>query len=96
VGGLSGATVEIDRLNIALHGVSADIAEAAVAGLGPALRRRLGSLRTGRSFAVPALRIDAIDLPPGIDAAALRELIADRLVEAIDNRTAPQQVEEDA
>lgn len=93
---MSGALIEIGRLEIAIHGVSAEIAEEAVAGLDSALRRRLGSSRAGRSFAVPALRLDAIDLPPATDAAALRELMADRLVEAIGDEPAPQQVEEDA
>jgi hypothetical protein len=91
---MSGAMIEIGRLSIALHGVSAEIAEAAVAGLESALRRRLGSLRAGRSFAVPTLRVDAVDLPSDVDAAALRDLIADRLVETLGDGAAPQQQEE--
>jgi hypothetical protein len=91
---MSGATVEIGRLSIALHGVAAEIAEAAVAGLDSALRRRLGSLRARRSFTVPELRVDAADLPSEADAAALRDLIVDRLVEVLGDRAAPQQQEE--
>ena len=92
---MRGVMVEIGRLNIALFGVSADTAEAAVAGLDAALRRRVGSLPAGQTFVVPELRIGSVDLPPDADAAALRELIADRLVDAIGD-AAPQQVEEDA
>jgi len=91
---MSGTMVDIGRLNIALHGVSAEIAEAAVAGLEAALRRRLGSLRPSQSFAVPSLRVDAGDLPPEADAAALRDLIATRLVAALGDRAAPVQDEE--
>lgn len=91
---MSSAMIDIGRLTIALHGVSAEIAEAAVAGLEAALRRRLGSLRLGQSFAVPALRIDAGDLPPEADAVALRDLIANRLVTELGDRAAATQDEE--
>lgn len=92
---MSGSMVEIGRLDITLHGVSADIAEAAVSGLESALRRRLGALRGGRLLDVPTLRIDALDLPPEADAAALRDLLAERLVQALgDTRT--ERPEEDA
>jgi hypothetical protein len=92
---MSSAMVDIGRLNVALHGVSAEIAEAAVAGLESALRRRLGSLHVNRALDVPALRVDALDLPPEADAAALRELLAERLVQAIGD-TRPPMREEDA
>ena len=82
---MSGGAVDIGRLNITLHGVSADIAEAAVAGLEAALTRRLVALRLNRTLDVPALRIDPLDFPPQADAAVLRELIAERLVEAIND-----------
>ena len=80
---MNGAMVEIGRLNIALHGVSTDLAAAAVNGLESALRRRLDALRLYRTRDVPALHIDALDLPPHTDAAALRELLADRLIHAL-------------
>jgi hypothetical protein len=93
---MSSVMVEIGRLNIALHGVSAEIAEAAVGGLEAALRRRVDALRIARSHAVPAMRVDALDLPPGTDAAALRDLLAERLVQAIgDTRRPAQEQEED-
>jgi hypothetical protein len=86
---MSGAMVEIGCLNIALHGVSAAIAEAAVGGLEAALRRRLDVLRIAGSRDVPALQVDAFDLPPDADATALRELLAERLVQAIGDADAP-------
>lgn len=93
---MSGAIVDIERLNIALHGVSAEIAEAAVAGLETALRRRLGATHMTRALDVPALRVDALDLPPGTDSAALRDLLADRLVQALGDSRMASQIEEDA
>lgn len=86
---MSAATVEIGRLSIVLHGVSAAIAEAAVGGLEAALRRRLDAMRIAGSRDVPALQIDALDLPPDADATALRELLAERLVQALGGADAP-------
>lgn len=75
--------IDIGRLSIALHGVSAEVAEAAVAGLDVELRRRLGAL-TGRALVTGDLGI--IDIGPLAgtpDPAALRALIAERLVFAL-------------
>jgi len=80
--------LDIDRLDITLHGVSADLADAAVSGLEDTLRRRLGGLRLDRAGSVPELRIDPLDLPSDADAAALRELIAEHLIAAIDRMPA--------
>ena len=81
---MSGMTIEIDRLEIVLHGVSAVVAEEAVAGLEGALRRRLGSVRGAvTAHAVPQLRIGPLDLPQATGAAALRELVAERLLETL-------------
>jgi len=76
--------IEIDRLEIALDGVSAQVAEHAVAGLEGELRRRLASLPLGAAAtAVPQLAVGPLDLPPNADAAALRALIAERLLGAL-------------
>ena len=81
---MSGMTIEIDRLEIVLHGVSTLVAEEALADLEGALRRRLGWLRGSVTAAsVPQLRIGPLDLPRAADAAALRELVAERLLEAL-------------
>ena len=76
--------IEIDRIEIALAGVSALVAEQAAAGLDAELRRRLGSLRGGvTTAAVPELSVGPIELPPSADASALRTLIAEQLLEAL-------------
>lgn len=87
--------LDIERLSITLHGVSADLADAAASGLEDALQRRLGGLRLDRAASLPDLRIGPLDLPHRADAAALRELIAERLVEAIDRMPADEQGEDD-
>lgn len=82
------ASIDIDRLSLALHGVSAEIAEAAIAGLAPELRRRLGNL-TERSLVTGDLgvvHVGPILDQATLDVAALRALIAERLVLAL---TAP-------
>jgi hypothetical protein len=79
--------IEIDRLEIALDGVSAQVAEHAVAGLEGELRRRLAGLPLGTAAtAVPQLSVGPLDLPPYADAAALRALIAERLLGALVRR----------
>jgi len=86
--------IAIERLNIAVHGVSSLVVEQALAGLEGELRRRLGSLRGGwAAVAVPALRVGPLELPPGADAAALRELIAERLLEVLLEPSSPGSAE---
>lgn len=82
--------LDIGRLSITLHGISADLAEAAVYGLEDAVQRRLGGLRLDRAGSVPELRIDPLDLPRGADAEVLRQLIARHLVEAFDRLPADE------
>jgi hypothetical protein len=87
---MSALAVEIGRLSIAIDGVSALVAEAAVAGLEGELRRRLAGLRGSLgAAAVPELRIGPLDLPPRVEAEALRELIARRLIEEVLRPQAP-------
>ena len=83
--------VDIDRLSIGLHGVSAQIAEAAVVGLDAELGRRLGDL-VGRALATGDLGVVHIGPITGaavLDAGALRGLIAERLVWAITTDAPP-------
>lgn len=78
-------SVDIDRLSLALHGVSAQLAEAAIAGLAPELRRRLGNL-TERALVTGDLGVVHVGPILGeatLDAATLRGLIAERLVMAL-------------
>lgn len=81
--------VEIDRLEITVHGVAAGVVEEAVSGLEAALNRRLGGLRGGFALAaVPTLQLAPLELAGRTDPAALRELLAGRLLEALQARPA--------
>jgi len=90
--------IDIERLSIALHGVSAQVAEAALTGLDAELRRRLGNI-TPRALITGDLgvvRIGAISGPATLDPAMLRSLIADRLVFALSAREPERQPEAEA
>ncbi|HKQ31537.1 MAG TPA: hypothetical protein VJS66_09645 [Burkholderiales bacterium] len=87
------SSIDIERLSIALHGVSRGVAEAAIEGLDQELKRRLGNL-VGRSFVsgdLGVLRIGPVAGPASLDPAALRALIAERLVFALSQPQAPAQ-----
>ncbi len=87
---MNGRRVHLERLRLSLHGVSADIARAAVDGLADELRRRLAGISEfgpSRSGFVSPGRI-VIEAPRTCDAAALRALIANRLADAITARPA--------
>lgn len=86
--------VDIERLSITLHGVSADLAQGAVHGLEAAVQRRIGGLRIDRAGNVSEIHVGPFDLPRGADATALRSLIAERLVEAINRSPTSDTVEE--
>lgn len=75
----------IDRITIAAHGVSALIAESAVNGLAEELRRRLGAFPASAMAALDLaeLRLDPFVSGARLDAEALREMIAERLVAAM-------------
>ncbi len=86
---MSMQNLEIDRLEITVHGVAAGVVEEAVAGLEAALNRRLGGLRGGFSLAaVPTLQLAPVEVTGQADPAALRELLAGRLLEALQARPA--------
>jgi hypothetical protein len=91
-------TLDIDRVAIALHGVSAQVAEAALAGLEVELRRRLGSLtaRTLVSGDLGFVQIGPITSRNVLDAAALRGLIAERLVWALTEAVPTGAVQEES
>jgi len=83
--------IAIDRLHISLHGVSAQMIEAAAEGLEEELARRLGARKTGLGSSAAASAVDIAELSlsaarasAGLDAAGLRGLIADRLLDAIE------------
>lgn len=77
--------IDIERLSISLHGVSAQAAAAAAAGLDGELRRRLGAL-AGRGLTsgdLGAVRLGAIAVGGTLDVAQLRGLIVERLLFAL-------------
>lgn len=75
--------IDIDRLQIAVYGVSSDIVEEAVGGLEAEFQRRLGVRRGMPPTAAAELRLGRLDLPARADAAAVRALLAERLLEAL-------------
>lgn len=78
-------SIDLARLELALHGVSAATAEAAVAGLEEALRRRLAARPAGEIATSDAAELALGPVGGGatLDAAALRGVIADRLADAL-------------
>ncbi len=84
--------IDVSRIRIALHGISAQVVEAAAWGLEAEIKRRLGSLPRGRvaSVDIGELSIGPVHGEGVLDAAALRNVIAQRLVAAIESkRTEP-------
>lgn len=82
--------IQIDRLQLTLHGISASLAEAVVDGLQLELQRRLGVMKIGKGLTVGAppvnigkLSIAAIHEQTTLDVGTLRGMIADRLLDAI-------------
>lgn len=75
--------IDINRLSINLHGVSPMLAEQAVEGLEQELRRRLGFLADGdlANFDIAELSLGPVHSTTHLDAAGLRSLLVERLVE---------------
>ena len=82
--------IEIDRIQIALYGVCSQLAEAAAADLDAELKRRLGVFPRGdmAAFDTGEVAIGSVDGQAVLDAAALRGIIADRIVQVIRHRMA--------
>jgi hypothetical protein len=82
---MSTLRLQLDRLDIRLHGVSAAVAERAVAGLAEALQSRLQGVTPG---AAPMIDLGGLELAPlqldaGVDADGLRALLAERIGSAL-------------
>jgi hypothetical protein len=82
---MSATQIHIERLAISLHGVSKLVAEAALEGLDAELARRLGRfhLRQLGVDAIGQLSLGPVTQLHRLDAAGLRGLIAERLVQAL-------------
>ncbi len=81
---------QIGRIDIALHGVSADLARAAADGLEEELRRRLAALRPGpgpfarrAGLGLAELSLSPLILRSTLDAGALRALLAEHIALAL-------------
>ena len=89
---MSATTVDIDRIELAMFGVSAAEAEAAAGAIDTALRHRLAGWRPDIIGAAPVslgdLDLGRIDIAR-LDAPALATLIADRLIAQLDGAMAP-------
>jgi hypothetical protein len=94
---MSIVNLDIDRLSLSLHGVSASIAQEAVADLAQELRRRLSRLppQSLPSLDMGGLAIGPLQASSTLDATSLRDLIADRLVQALFDRQATQTVDQE-
>ena len=81
--------IAIDRVSLTLDGVSVDLAQQALDGLEAEVRRRL------RAWPQTGLPVPQPDdpVPVVLDVAALRGLIAERMVQALHDRLAPGRVE---
>lgn len=82
---MNGERIVIDNLRISLVGVSLTVAEQAADGLELELHRRLAKLPGGYSFVSPgaSMAVNPIRHSGTLDAASLRGLIIDRLIDSI-------------
>jgi hypothetical protein len=78
---MSALQIRLNRLDINLHGVSAQLVEQAVADLETVLRRRLQGLKLDGpgSLDVGELSLGPVHAEPGIDAAGLRALLVEQI-----------------
>lgn len=82
---MSTVNIEIGRINVALHGVSTLIVEEALSGLEQELSRRVGVCRLGdlKQLDLAELSLPTLNSEMVLDPAALRGIIAERLVQAL-------------
>ncbi len=90
--------INIERIKIAMHGVSAQVVEEAVNNLEIELKRRLGVLSVGNGLTTPYSSVDIGELSLGpvrseavLNAGSLRGIIADRLVQSIQHQLSNQE-----
>lgn len=79
--------LNIGRIQVSLHGISAQVAEQAVTGLNDELRHRLGMLQVHGMAGIDMgeLSLSPVHSAAILDASALRGLIAERLADAIES-----------
>jgi hypothetical protein len=78
--------LQLERIDIRLHGVSAELANAALDGLEEALCRRLQGLKLAPGVIARAgISLEPQHLPRAIDAAAMRALLVEQIVLAVEH-----------
>ena len=77
--------VNIERVNVSMHGVSAAVVEQTTQNIEKELRRQLGQLRlsAGNTTDIESLDLGSLNIESGTDGNALRNLIAERLSAAL-------------
>lgn len=83
--------LNIDRIALQLHGISSDIAQAAIEGLDTEIIRRLhtrGLDAATLSGLSPTLRLPTINSPIALDAESLRTQLVDGLMSLLPPATA--------
>ncbi len=82
---MSALCIELDRVNVSLADVSSLVVEQALDGLEAELRRRLSErdLRRVGAAEIPSLGLGPLEVPPRVDAAQLRTLLAEQLADAV-------------
>jgi hypothetical protein len=83
---MTAVRIDLDRLQVALHGVSAVVAEDFSTRIGRALEQRLSGLPADAVTAaldLGRLELGRIDLEHTPDAGVLAGIVADRLVELL-------------
>jgi hypothetical protein len=85
---MSSTTVDIDRIELTLHGVSPAEAQSAASEMGALLRQRLAGWRPDIAGASPVdlgnVDLGRVDVAALLDTRALATLIADRLIGQLD------------
>lgn len=81
-------SLDISRIRVALHGISAEVVEEATSDLESELRRRLGRLSVSDLAAIDIaeLAIGPVQSSTVLDAGTLRDIIAERLADAVMSR----------
>jgi len=81
--------IDINRINISLHGISSEVVEAAVNGLENELLRHLNSLAFNNlsTYDTEDLSIGPIYKTSRLDAVSLRNLIVENIIYTISNQS---------
>jgi hypothetical protein len=91
--------LDIDRITLKLHGISAEIAQAAMEGLETELLHRLqmrGMDHSALSGLSPSIRLPAIHSLTPLDADSLRARLADGLIDMLPGKNSQDSRDNDS